>query len=118
MAKKPINWEVVKLMVENMCTQQEIADRVGCSVDTLQRREQFMEIWREGRAVRCETIRKAQLDRALGGSDQMLKWLGKQYLGQKEKIEVDTNEVGPPGKIEFHVRPAKGEVTITNAGTK
>ena len=34
-------------------------------------------------------LRKAQFDCALGGNATMLIWLGKQYLGQMEKQEIN-----------------------------
>jgi hypothetical protein len=43
----------------------------------------------ETRASGRATLRRLQWQRANGGSDTMLIWLGKQMLGQKDKVETE-----------------------------
>ena len=43
----------------------------------------------EARASGRATLRRLQWQRANGGSDTMLIWLGKQMLGQKDKVETE-----------------------------
>ena len=69
---------------------------VNCSYDTVERRvkEQFGVTFAEyveqkQMAFAKPKLRKAQLDCALGGNATMLIWLGKQYLGQTEKQEIN-----------------------------
>lgn len=55
----------------------------------------------EKKAEGRELLRKKQFDIALDGDKTMLVWLGKQYLGQTDKSEVDTNLKGSGLKIGF-----------------
>lgn len=66
----------------------EIADFVGCSVDTLDRR--FAEEIRKGRANLKMSVRRWQLKYAEQGNSALLIWLGKQMLGQRDTIEVSS----------------------------
>ena len=68
------------------CTQEEIADYFGCSVDTLHRH--FAEFLKRGKNRGRIKIRKKQFDLAVQGNVTMLVWLGKQFLGQQEKPDV------------------------------
>lgn len=78
------------------CPDREIAAIVGCSEDTLHRR--FAEIIAKGRD-NCKTrLRKKQIEVALSGNVSMLIWLGKNMLGQSDKIENKVNVAGQPGK--------------------
>ena len=43
--------------------------------------------------LRLVELRKKQFEMAMDGNVQMLIWLGKQYLGQKDKPEVVTDEL-------------------------
>ena len=69
---------------------------INCSYDTVERRvkEQFNMTFAEyveqkQMAFAKPKLRKAQFDCALGGNATMLIWLGKQYLGQMEKQEIN-----------------------------
>lgn len=64
------------------CTIKELAEWFGCSKDTLERRYQVM--IQRGRSEAKMSLRRAQLQNALGGNTIMQIWLGKQLLGQKE----------------------------------
>lgn len=64
----------------------EIADFVGCSVDTLDRR--FAEEIRKGRANLKMSVRRWQLKYAEQGNSALLIWLGKQMLGQTDTVTV------------------------------
>ncbi len=58
------------------------------------------------------SLRKKQLTMALAGDRTMLIWLGKQRLGQRDKIETDNKNtaIGPPPQIEVvFVEPPKTE---------
>lgn len=78
-------------MAKYHCKDTEIADILGCSVDTLTRR--FSAELAKGRAIRKMGIRRAQLYYALKGNATLLIWCGKQILGQVDKLEVaDTTD--------------------------
>lgn len=69
---------------------------INCSYDTVERRvkEKFGMTFAEyveqkQMAFAKPKLRKAQFDCALGGNATMLIWLGKQYLGQVEKQEIN-----------------------------
>lgn len=76
-----------------LCTDVEIASIMGVSVDTLQSNDNintFAECKEKGREKGKASIRRKQYELAMNGSGHygMLVWLGKQYLGQREKIEA------------------------------
>lgn len=67
------------------CTDEEIAVILKCSPDTLTRR--FKAVLEMGRAKLNMSIRRSQVRKALNGDNVMLIWLGKNRLGQKDKVE-------------------------------
>lgn len=68
-------------------TNTEIADFLECSVDTLTRR--FADILSKSRAELRLRLRRLQLAAALSGDVRMLIFLGKQYLSQSDKTEME-----------------------------
>lgn len=77
------------------CTNTEIAAYFDCDEKTIRRR--FAETLAKGRERGKITLRRAQLRKAIrDGNTTMLIWLGKQMLGQSDKImnveEPETNE--------------------------
>jgi hypothetical protein len=95
--KANIDWVIVDEHLKAQCNGVEIAGILGISPETLYRhcKEEHKVVFdvysaqkkSEGKAV----LRKAQFDSAKSGSVPMLIWLGKQYLEQKDKSEVDHN---------------------------
>lgn len=86
--KLVIDGELVRSMAEIQCTQEEIAHVVGCSVDTLSRRG-FAEIIKKAAEGGKSSLRRQQWAKAMDGNSTMLIWLGKQYLGQTDKMQSD-----------------------------
>ena len=79
--QKPIDPAKVVKLGKLGCTQEEISDILGCSVDTLHRR--FAAELARARALRKMSIRRAQTIRAVRDrSDTMLVHLGRVELGQ------------------------------------
>lgn len=72
------------------CNPEEIAGVLGCSRDTIDRN--FAEHVAIGRMRLAKKLRERQIDIAMNGSVPLLIWLGKQYLGQKEKSESVVRE--------------------------
>lgn len=68
------------------CTVAEIAWVTGISAATIKRR--FRRELDRGHAQLCTSIRRRQLAAARKGNITMLIWLGKQFLGQKDRQEV------------------------------
>lgn len=93
--KTVIPYEQVRRLARLQCTQQEIADYLDISVDTLQRDERFMELYRRGMNHGRMSVRRAQYRAMLQGNQTMLVWLGKQYLGQRDHHEF-TGANGTP----------------------
>lgn len=96
MAGRPkieIDYATVEKLANIQCTQDEIASFIGVSTRTLQRDEQFMELFNKGRESGKMSLRRIQWKHA-EKSASMAIWLGKQYLGQKDNIEVaNTDEL-------------------------
>lgn len=95
--KKVLTAEGCKL-VENLarigCTEEEIATILEASVDTLMNKnnkELFREAIKKGQAECKQSLRRLQFKAAEKGNVTMLIWLGKQLLGQSEKIDTNVN---------------------------
>lgn len=99
--KKPLDYEAIQRLAEICCTQEEIAYISGVSVDTLQRDEEFNRVYQKGLSTAKTSLRRKQWEMALAGNVTMLVWLGKQYLGQSEKVETndDTRVVSALDKV-------------------
>ena len=91
--KLQVDSDIVEKLAGIGCPTSEIAAIVGCSVDTLDRN--FAEVMSKGRENIKTRLRKKQIDTAMSGNVVMLIWLGKQMLGQTDKV---SNELtGPNG---------------------
>lgn len=89
--KLNINPEEVLKLARLHCTMEEMAGFFGCSVDTLENR--FSDVINKGRKEGKMKLRDMQLQAAMKGNVVMLIWLGKQMLGQSDKIESKTEVV-------------------------
>ena len=83
-----IDYEAVEKLANLQCTQEEIASYLGCSVDTLTRNEKFCGIYKAGLDRGRMSLRRHQWKALEEGNTTMLVWLGKQYLGQRDKNEL------------------------------
>ena len=86
--KFKIDYDMVEKLAGIQCTQQEIASFLGCSVDTLQRDETFCGLYKKGQENGKMSLRRIQYKLA-EKNPTMAIWLGKQYLGQRDNIEVE-----------------------------
>ena len=86
--KLKIDPKLVQDLAAIGCKTTEIATIVGASVDTLDRR--YAAEIEKGRTNLRASLRRWQLEAAKKGNVAMLIWLGKQMLGQTEKIEQTT----------------------------
>lgn len=72
-------------LAANGMIQREIAVILKCSTDTIQRH--FAKEYEDGRELCNSKLRSKQVELALAGNTTLLIWLGKQRLGQSEKVE-------------------------------
>ena len=72
-----------------MCTIVEIASLMGVSVSRLEHDPEFMQAYKRGLDNGKSSLRRSQYKAALAGNPTMLIWLGKQYLGQSDKQQVE-----------------------------
>lgn len=89
--KKPISEKQVEQLAALGCTNAEIAVVVGCNPDTLYGR--FSESIKKGKESLKTSLRRMQFRSAQKGSVAMQIWLGKQYLGQTDKVDLDVKDV-------------------------
>lgn len=91
-----------KKIFENLCAIQatlvEIANIFACSEDTIQRfckreyKMSFSEAFEKFSANGKVSLRRIQFKAAEAGNVTMQIWLGKQYLGQTDKQEMEVTE--------------------------
>ncbi len=83
------------------CTGEEVASVMGIDYDTLNRALKrdgnagFAEYFKKKGAHGRTSLRRKQMESALSGNTSMMIWLGKQYLGQRDKQETELS--GPDG---------------------
>jgi len=93
--KIEIDYDQVKRLCQIFCTQEEICNFFGISVDTIERRFQerygktFQEKYKQFSVDGKISLRRKQFKRCEEGSDTMLVWMGKNHLGQKDKNEQE-----------------------------
>lgn len=86
--RKEIDGEQVYKLARLGCTQDEIADFFGVDQATISRR--FASEFSRARSACKMSLRRAQMYRAVRDrSDSMLIHLGKQMLGQSDKVEAE-----------------------------
>lgn len=92
--KKNIDYVTVEKLASIQCTQEEIANFLDISTRTLQRDKEFCRIYKKGMENGKMSLRRMQFKKANDGNVSMLIWLGKQYLGQTDKVENNnTHEI-------------------------
>jgi hypothetical protein len=99
---KVIDADLVEKLCMIHCTDEEIADIVGVSVDTLARRRQqdteFATMMAGAKGRGRASLRRIQWKLAESGNAALAIWLGKQLLGQRDKWEdtsADSNQPLP-----------------------
>lgn len=94
--KKELDWDQIDKLCQIQCTIPEIAAFFECSDDTLDNHckslfgMKFSEYFAQKRQGGRMSLRRAQWQKAVHEkSNTMLIWLGKQYLDQSDKNEVN-----------------------------
>lgn len=90
--KKEIDYTAVEKLANIQCTQEEIASFLELSVRTLQRDEEFCRIYKKAQDNGKMSLRRMQFKLA-NKNPTMAIWLGKQYLKQKDNIEVESTQL-------------------------
>jgi hypothetical protein len=99
---KKIDFEQVKHCCEIHCTLEETAAVLGISEKTLRSKIEteykltFAEFYAQHQGKGKASLRRVQWQVAQDGSVPMLIWLGKQYLGQADKIDTKSEITGDP----------------------
>lgn len=109
-----IDFKLVKRLAKIHCTQQEIADSLGCSTDTLVRSDIFCDIYKKAIAEGKMSLRRLQWKAAVAGNNTMLIWLGKQNLGQRDVVESYDNRIPIP--LNIIVTSSEEKKTSNNKG--
>jgi len=78
-----------------MCTHSEIAEVLGVSLSTLEHDPEFLQVHKRGIEAGKASLRRMQWKSAEGGNVTSQIWLGKQYLGQRDKSEISGDGGGP-----------------------
>jgi hypothetical protein len=89
--KLPINADEVLKLAQLGCKNEEIADFLECSEQTITHR--FQEELTKGRADLKMSLRRMQIQSAQRGNVAMMIWLGKQLLGQVDRTHIDITKV-------------------------
>ena len=95
--KIEIDFKQVASMCGIKCTMSEIAAVLGVSEDTIDRRIHeeygitFAEFRKQNQGIGKTNIRRKQYELAMKGDKTMLIWLGKQWLKQKDKQDITTD---------------------------
>lgn len=90
-----IDYDRAEKLSQILCTQSEIAEVLGVSLSTLEHDQEFLRIHKKGQEVGRASLRRMQYKAAEEGNSTMLVWLGKQYLGQRDKSEITGDNGGP-----------------------
>lgn len=95
--KYQIDYKTLDDLCSIMCTGEEIAAILNIDYDTLNRRLEeeghtgFTDYYKRKSANGKKSLRRVQYDQAIDGNSTMLIWLGKQWLDQTDKQNIDLN---------------------------
>ena len=88
--KKVIDYEMVERLASIMATQEEIASFLDMSSRTLQRDSEFCRVYKKGLEKGKMSLRRQQFKLAENNTAMAI-FLGKNYLGQSDKQDIDLN---------------------------
>ena len=95
--KAVIDWKLVDEYLRSQCDGAHIANILGIHPNTLylaceeKFKINFSEYSQQKKGEGQELLRARQFKAAMDGDKTMLVWLGKQYLGQREKTDSNLN---------------------------
>jgi len=82
--KIKIDYNLVYRMAKRFATQEDIAMICKCSISRLKYDKEFLTAFNKGKRQVFKNLRVAQYRYAMKGNPQLLIWLGKNYLNQKD----------------------------------
>ena len=98
--------EIDKAEFEKLCAMQYTLDEIcgwfGVSKKTLEAwckrtyGDTFSTVFNQKRSIGKISLRRAQYQSAMGGNSALLIWLGRNWLGQTDKVEIDLHESDAP----------------------
>ena len=110
--RKDISDREVELLASCFCTQEEVASKLGCSVDTLARR--YAEPYKKGLAAAKTSLRRNQFLLAKKNAAMAI-FLGKNYLGQRDTINLDVRELDAEIERELALLDPRKEAAVSGA---
>lgn len=121
--RKPIVWEEFDKLCAMQCTREEIAAWFGISKQALIRAchtnfgMTFKELHAQKRMKGRISVRRKQFQLAMEGNPTMLIWLGKQYLGQRDNMELTSDPQRPLASVVQVYLPdnGRGAGPVSNA---
>ena len=100
-----IDYDTLKKLCAIHCTGEECAAILGVDYDTLDtalKRDKhggFSEYFKKHSAKGKMSLRRRQFEQAESGNTTMLVWLGKQYLGQTDKVDQHLDQTSSDGSM-------------------
>ena len=92
--KIEIDLDEVRELASEGNTQADIAEALGFSLSTFKSREEVVKAYKLGMADLRVSLRHWQVNAAKDGNVNMLIWLGRNLLGQSDRIEIkETKQV-------------------------
>ena len=85
---------MIRKLAAVMCTEEEIASVLDVTVEVLHNRlnhDAFLEAYKNGKEEGKASLRRTQFELAKKNANMAI-WLGKQYLGQKDKSEEEMEQ--------------------------
>ncbi len=101
-----LNPEQIEKFAQIGATQKEMAWLLGISTGTLESRLQrpiYRAALERGQGNLAMSLKRKQVEMALAGDRTMLVWLGKNYLGQSDKLDTKLTGSGPGGELQLDV---------------
>lgn len=105
--------KLVESLSRIMCTEEEIASILNCSRDlfyTEDNKELYRQAIQKGQSEGKQSLRRYQYELAKKGNSSMLIWLGKQWLGQTDKIEQSVGISNSRQELKDYMECAKNGV--------
>lgn len=96
--QKEIDKEQFEKLCSMFCTQIEIAEFFDVTDDTIHSwckrtyKLGFSEVYKRKSSMGKMSVRRKQFEVAMGGNVTMLIWLGKQYLGQADRMNFSEED--------------------------
>jgi len=96
-----IDLELLEKLAVIHCSPQEMANLLGIHRTTLLKNDDYAEIIARGMAEGKKSLRRKQMEIAMGGNPTMLIWLGKNMLGQSDNPLGEADEKVLPWTDDF-----------------